>query len=92
MRYSKPYPFLILTVFAITTYISHGHDMIPGAKQDSPILLKNGTVHTITGATIVGGDLLFENGLITAVTQTINPPEGSIVIDVSGKHIYPNVS
>ncbi|MDA1068058.1 MAG: amidohydrolase family protein [Verrucomicrobia bacterium] len=91
MRHFKPHPFLILVVLAITTHISHGHDMIPGAKQDSPILLKNGTIHTITGATLVGGDLLFENGKITAVTQSIIPPEGSTVIDLTGKHIYPGL-
>ncbi len=91
MKYINPSQFLILIIFVITSYVSNAHDMVPGAKQDSPILLKNGTIHTITGATIVGGDLLFENGKIVAVTRTIDPPKGSVVIDVTGKHIYPGL-
>jgi imidazolonepropionase-like amidohydrolase len=65
--------------------------MIPAPRQTSPLLLSNGTIHTVTGATIENGDLLFENGKITAVTRNISPPKNCKVIDVGGKHIYPGL-
>ncbi|MBU1148494.1 amidohydrolase family protein, partial [Patescibacteria group bacterium] len=36
-------------------------------------------------------DLLFENGLITAIGQNLTPPENCEIIDVTGKNIYPGL-
>ena len=68
-----------------------GHDMVPGAQQTQPILLTNGIIHTITGATLENGQLLFENGTITTVRQNIDPPGNTEVIDLEGKHVYPGM-
>lgn len=71
--------------------LSHGYDMIPAGKQEAPILLVNGTIHTVTGATIEKGQLLFEDGRITAVSREIEPPDNCQIIDLSGKHVYPGM-
>ncbi len=64
---------------------------IPGSNQTQPILLSGATIHTVSGETIEAGDLLFENGKITAIERKIKPPNQTQVIDVSGKHIYPGL-
>ena len=81
---------LSLLFLALNSWL-FGHDMVPGAKQSQPILLTNGTIHTVTGATIENGQLLFENGTITSVRQKIDPPSNAEVIDLDGKHVYPGM-
>lgn len=88
---SKTKLLIVLLAFLSTTWITYGHDQVPAPPQDKPILLVNGTIHTVTGATLDQGQLLFENGKITAVRQSIEPPSNCEVIDVSGKHVYPGL-
>jgi imidazolonepropionase-like amidohydrolase len=65
-------------------------------SQSSPsivaesILLKNGTIHTITKGDLEHGDVLIENNKIALVANSIDAPADQ-VIDVSGKHIYPGM-
>jgi len=66
-----------------------GSDQIPAPPQDHPIALIGGTIHTISGATIEDGIVLFESGRITAVGREVQLPPGTEQIDVRGKHIYP---
>ena len=47
------------------------NDQIPAPPQTKAIVLINGTVHTVSGATIDGGHVLFEDGKITAVGKNI---------------------
>jgi len=67
------------------------HDYIPGAPQTVPILLKGGTLYTVSDGVQETTDLLFENGRITQIARDIVPPENTRVIDVTGKHIYPGL-
>ena len=64
-------------------------DEIPGAPQDHPIALSGGTVHTVSGETLAGATVLFNNGRIIAVGSKLKLPEGTEQIEVTGKHIYP---
>jgi imidazolonepropionase-like amidohydrolase len=64
---------------------------VPAKKQDHPILLVGGTIHTVSGAVIPNGMLLFEKGKITAVGTSVNAPAGTERIDVTGKHVYPGL-
>jgi imidazolonepropionase-like amidohydrolase len=66
-------------------------DQIPGAKQTKPIVLKGGIVHTVSGATIEGGAVVFVDGKITAVGKEVAIPEGAEVVDCAGKHVYPGL-
>jgi imidazolonepropionase-like amidohydrolase len=61
------------------------------AFADKPILIKGGTVITVTKGTIEEGDILVRNGKIEKIGKDINPLENCIVIDASGKFIMPGI-
>jgi imidazolonepropionase-like amidohydrolase len=79
---------LLLTLLATTL---GANDYIPGAKQTAPILLKGGTLYTVSDGVLENTDLLFDNGRITQIGTGIEAPDGAEVIDVSGKSIYPGL-
>ena len=64
---------------------------VPAPAQTQPIALVGGTVHTVSGADIPGGTVLFEDGVITAVGMDVEVPTGAREIDVSGRHVYPGL-
>ncbi|MCM2271090.1 MAG: amidohydrolase family protein [candidate division Zixibacteria bacterium] len=80
---------LMLVVLLVST--GAAHDYIPGAKQSAPILLKGGTLYTVSGGVLPNTDLLFDNGRITQIAPTITPPNGAEVIDVTGQYVYPGM-
>jgi imidazolonepropionase-like amidohydrolase len=55
------------------------------------LLLKNGTILTVTRGVIPRGDILIMDGLIKQIGENITPPPGVKVIDVSGKYIIPGI-
>jgi imidazolonepropionase-like amidohydrolase len=63
----------------------------PAPPQSGPIALTGGTLHTISGASIAGGTLVFENGVITALGVGVAIPEGAQRIDITGHHVYPGL-
>lgn len=69
----------------------HAHDIVPGSPQTNPILLTNGDIHTVSGESLLGGSLLFENGVITEIAAKIEAPSGCQVIDLQGKQVYPGL-
>lgn len=52
------------------------------------ILLKNGTVYSMSGAGVFTGDVKFDQGKILEVGSNLSV-DGCEVIDCTGKHIYP---
>ncbi|MBH30737.1 MAG: hypothetical protein CMG71_01955 [Candidatus Marinimicrobia bacterium] len=67
-------------------------DQVPAPPQAHPILLTNGTIHTISNDQIRRGAILFDNGVITAVGRKItNLPDNTETIDLNGKHVYPGM-
>jgi imidazolonepropionase-like amidohydrolase len=64
---------------------------IPAPRQQQPIALTGGTIHTITGGVIHNGTILFEDGRITAIGANVAIPTHARRIDVSGKHVYPGL-
>lgn len=58
---------------------------------DRGFMLRGGTVHTISGATIDGGSVLVRNGKIVAVGKNLTAPEGYKIIDVHGEQVYPGM-
>jgi len=59
--------------------------------QSEPVALQGATIHTMATGVIENGTILFENGFISAVGTDIHLPQGTRVVDVSGKHIYPGL-
>jgi imidazolonepropionase-like amidohydrolase len=70
---------------------SFASDPIPAAKQKRPVALIGGTIHTISGATIENGTIVFDQGRITAVGKEAVVPGDAERITVSGKQIYPGI-
>jgi imidazolonepropionase-like amidohydrolase len=66
-------------------------DQIPGAPQKTPIAIIGATIHTVSGPTIQNGSIVFDNGRIVQVGKNANLPDGTEVIDGTGKHVYPSI-
>ncbi len=81
---------VLLTVFLSIKNLA-ASDQIPAAKQDHPIALIGGTIHTVTGSTIKNGVIVFVDGKITAIGTNVELPEGTEQINVQNKHIYPGM-
>ena len=54
---------------------------VPGpiSAQDAPILIRGGTVHTVTNGALEPGEILIRDGVITAVgTSVVAPPDALV--------------
>ena len=58
-------------------------------KKNGIIVIKGGTIHTITKGVIHQGMILIEDGKILKVGQNLIPPEGAFVLDAKDKWIMP---
>ena len=79
----------LLSACAVTQSVAH--DEVPGKKQAQPIVLQNGTLHTVTKGVLSQTDLLFADGKIVAIGQDLAVPADAQAIDISGQHVYPGV-
>jgi imidazolonepropionase-like amidohydrolase len=65
---------------------------VPGAPQTTPIAIIGGTVHTVSGAVVENGVVVFDGGKITAVGGADTEiPAGARRIDAAGKHVFPGL-
>ena len=76
---------IILLIFSII----YGNNQIPGTNQKRPILLRGGTLHTVTGNVLEEYDLLFAEGKIVTIDEQIQPSPETDVLDIYGKHVVP---
>ena len=60
-------------------------------SASEPMLIKDGTVITVTKGTIEKGDVLISNGKIAKVAEEIKPPKSCRIIDASGKFVMPGI-
>jgi len=58
-------------------------------KKSGVILIKGGTIHTVTKGVIHQGMILIEDGKILKVGKNLVPPEGAFVLDAKDKWIMP---
>jgi len=68
----------------------------PGAAADGPakagsILIKNGTLLTVTKGVIAKGDILVVDGIIKQVGGEIAAPPGVRVVDAAGRFVLPGL-
>ena len=78
-------------LFAVGTASAEAQVRMTVPPQAGPIALRGATIHTVTNGVIENGTILFERGVITAVGTDIEIPQGTQVVDASGKHIYPGL-
>lgn len=85
----------IVTCMTLIAGLSSAQDLVHKAgPQQAPILLHNGTIHTVSGLTIQKGCILFAKGKILAIAEESKRPAlpaGTQVIDLGGSHVYPGL-
>lgn len=62
-----------------------------GQKKVGDVLIKNGTVITITNGTLENTDVLIRDGKIAKIGQQLNSPSGVDVVDAKGKYVMPGI-
>ena len=81
-------PCIVLLVASATAVANPN---IPPPPQGEPILVTNAVIHTVSGATIADGQMLFSDGRIAAISSRgIEDPDAR-VIDLEGRHVYPGL-
>ncbi len=63
----------------------------PGFSSAQDLLIKNGTILTVTNGTITHGDVLVVGGIIKKLGKNIKAPKGTKVIDAAGKYVIPGI-
>jgi imidazolonepropionase-like amidohydrolase len=63
----------------------------PPPSPGGTILIRGGTLLTITDGTIENGDLLVRDGRIAAVGRNLEAPAGARVIDARGRYVMPGI-
>ena len=81
---------LLLALLATAASAQTPLDLPPSSAEGS-VLLRGGTVHTVTGGVLEDTDVLVEDGTITRIGQGLSAPRGVEVVDVTGKHVTPGI-
>lgn len=66
------------------------HEWIPG-EDAGTLLIRNATLHTVTQGTMARQDMLIADGVIKAMGQDLDVPDGATVINGTDKHIWPGL-
>lgn len=61
------------------------------AQQKGSVLIKNGTVLTVTNGTLENTDVLIRDGKISSIGQGLSAPGGTKVIDADGMFVMPGI-
>ncbi|HEY2393922.1 MAG TPA: amidohydrolase [Candidatus Angelobacter sp.] len=80
--------FLALSIFAIAQQPSNTQQT-PAFHND--VVIKGGTILTVTHGKIENGSIYIHNGKIAAVGQNVNAPANATVIDATGKFVMPGI-
>lgn len=55
------------------------------------VVIRGGTILTVTNGTMLSGDILARDGKIEEIGTNISVPEGGLVIDASGQFVMPGI-
>lgn len=61
------------------------------AASSKPVLVKDGTIITITKGVIQKGSILIKDGKIIEVGTDLKPPRDAQIIDATGKYVMPGI-
>src|SRR5258708_5014424 len=75
--------FVFLGLALCATYV--------GAQDKGTMLIKNGTVLTVTKGTLTETDVLVKDGKISQIGKNIAAPQGGKVIDATGLYVMPGI-
>jgi len=65
--------------------------MVFGQMETGNMLIKNGTVITITGGVLENTDVLVKDGKISKIGKALKLPNGAKEIDATGLHVMPGI-
>jgi imidazolonepropionase-like amidohydrolase len=68
-----------------------GTDVILAQVSKGDVLIKNGTVITITDGTLENTDVLVEDGKISRIGRSLRTPNGVTEVDATGKYVMPGI-
>jgi imidazolonepropionase-like amidohydrolase len=80
----------IPVLFAVAA-LAAASTITPAKRPATPVLLKGGEVHTVSGAVLPKTDVLLADGRIAAIGAGLKAPAGAQLIDVAGKRVYPGL-
>ncbi|HEX7485023.1 MAG TPA: amidohydrolase family protein, partial [Vicinamibacterales bacterium] len=63
----------------------------PAPRANQPLVIKGGTVLTVTKGTIPNGMVVVRDGKIAAVGANLDIPAGAEVVDATGKFVTPGI-
>lgn len=61
------------------------------AQEKGSVLVKNGTVLTVTNGTLEETDVLIRDGKISKIGKSLSAPSGAKTIDATGKYVMPGI-
>lgn len=65
--------------------------LVPVPAPATPVLLRGGTVHPVSGPDLPGADVLIVQGKISAIGPRLAAPPGTRIVEVAGRHVYPGL-
>ena len=68
-----------------------GRQAQPAKPAAPPLVIKGGTVLTVTGGTIPNGTVIVRDGRIAAVGANLEVPAGADLVDATGKFVTPGI-
>ncbi len=82
----------LLTTLLAAALGAHAAPDTPPPPQREPLLLRNATLHPVSGPVIAGGSLLIEGGRISAIGgAALAAPANARTVDLGGRHVYPGM-
>src|SRR5262245_56379395 len=81
----------ILLLIAVAGLRLQAQPLSPTTADKGNVLIKNGTVITVTKGTLEGTDVLVTNGKIAQIAKNIAAPSGTKVIDATGMYVMPGI-
>ena len=87
-----PLQVLLQTLLLAATWAAQATPNVPPPPQTQPLLIRNATLHPVSGPVIERGSLLVENGRIRALGGAeLTAPPGALTVDLAGRHVYPGM-
>jgi imidazolonepropionase-like amidohydrolase len=77
----------ILLILVAVSFLTTGFAQV----EKGTVLIKNGTVLTVTKGTLANTDVLIKDGKISQIAKGIAAPEGARVIDATGLFVMPGI-
>lgn len=75
---------IIIIILLLTALVGY-------AQERGTVLVKNGTVLTVTKGTLTETDVLVKDGKITKIGKNLSTPKGAKIIDATGLYVMPGI-